>query len=170
MDNFFFNGLIEDTTIKEETSVCNSEFFADCPNPVDSRNFNKGKSIRCWDWEKNQDRKYLNDDFYQDFAVYENCLYLCLKDTTDKPGASDDWLLVVDQIPGKSLYPIIDSGGNISWKIVNEIENIPETVNLKGPQGESAYETWLQLGNSGTEQDFINSLRGQCILEWEERD
>lgn len=26
--------------------------------------------------------------------------------------------------------------------------------------GKSAYEIWLELGNSGTEQDFINSLKG----------
>ena len=29
-----------------------------------------------------------------------------------------------------------------------------------GPSGESAYQVWLDLGNSGTEQDFINSLVG----------
>jgi len=29
-----------------------------------------------------------------------------------------------------------------------------------GPAGNSAYETWLELGNSGTEQDFLDSLQG----------
>jgi uncharacterized protein YjbI with pentapeptide repeats len=29
-----------------------------------------------------------------------------------------------------------------------------------GVDGKSAYETWLDLGNTGTEQDFIDSLRG----------
>jgi len=29
-----------------------------------------------------------------------------------------------------------------------------------GPQGESAYESWLALGNVGTEQDFLDSLVG----------
>lgn len=29
----------------------------------------------------------------------------------------------------------------------------------KGNDGKSAYQTWLDLGNSGTEQDFINSLK-----------
>jgi hypothetical protein len=27
-----------------------------------------------------------------------------------------------------------------------------------GKQGKSAYETWLDLGNTGTEQDFLDSL------------
>lgn len=31
---------------------------------------------------------------------------------------------------------------------------------LTGSQGESAYRIWLLLGNTGTEQDFIDSLRG----------
>lgn len=28
-------------------------------------------------------------------------------------------------------------------------------------KGESAYETWLALGNIGTEQEFIDSLKGE---------
>jgi hypothetical protein len=35
---------------------------------------------------------------------------------------------------------------------------------LIGPQGDpgqSAYQTWIELGNTGTAQDFINSLQGQ---------
>lgn len=35
------------------------------------------------------------------------------------------------------------------------------TINLGRVTGESAYEIWLDLGNVGTEQDFINSLQGQ---------
>jgi hypothetical protein len=30
-----------------------------------------------------------------------------------------------------------------------------------GVQGESAYSTWLRLGNTGTEEDFIKSLKGE---------
>ena len=32
---------------------------------------------------------------------------------------------------------------------------------LKGDSGESAYQVWLNLGNTGTEQDFIFSLKGE---------
>ena len=37
--------------------------------------------------------------------------------------------------------------------------------NIKGPKGDrgadgkSAYQSWLDLGNTGTEQQFINSLK-----------
>jgi hypothetical protein len=33
-------------------------------------------------------------------------------------------------------------------------------IKLTGNQGKSAYEIWLDLGNVGTEQDFIDSLKG----------
>ena len=32
-----------------------------------------------------------------------------------------------------------------------------------GPPGKSAYEIWLEEGNTGTEQDFLDSLKG---AEW----
>ena len=32
---------------------------------------------------------------------------------------------------------------------------------IDGQDGKSAYEIWLDLGNTGTEEDFINSLKGQ---------
>lgn len=34
-------------------------------------------------------------------------------------------------------------------------------VKLSGKDGKSAYEIWLEQGNSGTEQDFLNSLKGE---------
>lgn len=41
---------------------------------------------------------------------------------------------------------------------VNRNNNIISVgINSTGPQGQSAYETWLALGNVGTRQDFINS-------------
>jgi hypothetical protein len=33
----------------------------------------------------------------------------------------------------------------------------------KGDKGESAYEVWLSLGNTGTEQDFLDSLSGVTV-------
>jgi len=33
-------------------------------------------------------------------------------------------------------------------------------TSVKGDPGESAYQIWLDLGNTGTEQDFITSLKG----------
>lgn len=34
-----------------------------------------------------------------------------------------------------------------------------------GADGLSAYEIWLELGNSGTEQNFIDSLKGESAFE-----
>lgn len=41
---------------------------------------------------------------------------------------------------------------------LNVIDTITTSGFLTGPQGDSAYQTWLKLGNTGTQQDFINSL------------
>ena len=38
-------------------------------------------------------------------------------------------------------------------------EQTPGTDGLDGQDGKSAYKIWLDLGNIGTEVDFINSLR-----------
>ena len=35
------------------------------------------------------------------------------------------------------------------------------TINLTGPEGQSAYHIWLSSGQVGTEQDFLLSLRGE---------
>lgn len=44
---------------------------------------------------------------------------------------------------------------NVQVNRNNNIINVG--INSTGPQGQSAYETWLSLGNTGTKQDFINS-------------
>ena len=38
--------------------------------------------------------------------------------------------------------------------------NLPP-IKLEGAAGKSAYELWLESGNSGTREDFLNSLKGQ---------
>lgn len=38
--------------------------------------------------------------------------------------------------------------------------NLPP-IKLEGAPGKSAYEIWLESGNSGTREDFLNSLKGQ---------
>ena len=35
------------------------------------------------------------------------------------------------------------------------------SIRIEGQNGKSAYEIWLEAGNSGTREDFINSLKGQ---------
>ena len=49
------------------------------------------------------------------------------------------------------------------WNLQHLVVTGDETIK-QGPPGESgksAYETWLDLGNVGTEQDFIDSLKGE---------
>ena len=58
------------------------------------------------------------------------------------------------------LYPTIKANGNLTWelKYLSANEEIPE-VNVVG---KSAYEIWKDLGNEGTEADFIASLKGEA--------
>lgn len=44
-------------------------------------------------------------------------------------------------------------------------QGAPGERGLQGEQGKSAYQIWLDLGNNGTEQDFINSLSRVIIGE-----
>lgn len=58
-------------------------------------------------------------------------------------------------------YPSIDTSTNIiTWTLQPATATAPTAVTLTGAKGDSAYTTWLGLGNTGTEQDFINSLKG----------
>lgn len=49
------------------------------------------------------------------------------------------------------------------WTLVEEPERVWVDIGVPGPQGDSAYQVWLQLpGNAGkTEQEFIDSIKGQ---------
>ena len=40
----------------------------------------------------------------------------------------------------------------------------------RGKEGKSAYETWLDLGNEGTEEDFMAYLRDFGLINYEEID
>lgn len=74
-------------------------------------------------------------------------------------------------VPAGSNFKITGIGDceyMISFE-VQDFETIPFENNLvngevfKGLDGKSAYGTWKDLGNVGTEQDFINSLMGFCL-------
>ena len=84
------------------------------------------------------------------------------------------WENVSWSASAKSLKVDVDKTGSCSS--FEELSNQPLTSvpfalyspgsDLPGPQGDpgeaglSAYEVWLDLGNTGTEQDFIDSLKG----------
>lgn len=40
----------------------------------------------------------------------------------------------------------------------DESVSIKTTIEGSGPRGKSAYDVWLDEGNTGTEQDFLDSL------------
>ena len=49
--------------------------------------------------------------------------------------------------------------GNLGVR--NEINVDIIGTGARGKEGKSAYEIWLDLGNEGTEQEFLASLKGQ---------
>ena len=58
--------------------------------------------------------------------------------------------------------PNVNADGDLSWTRSNST-TAPATQNIKGDPGEdgkSAYELWLELGNTGSEADFLASLKG----------
>lgn len=113
-----------------------------CLDPDESRTFYKGKSFRFWNWNDHKERTFVNDEFFQDLVKYNDSVWICVNTTVAIPGTSEDWV----------LFSSKGEKGD------------------RGEQGESAYEIWLQLGNTGTELDFIKSLEGDCSIEWAERD
>ena len=73
-------------------------------------------------------------------------------DTTD---LEDGWMWA-DSSTGYSGYDlyVLDNGVWVPVSSASEGE--------KGDDGKSAYEIWLEQGNTGTEQDFLDSLRGEA--------
>lgn len=58
-----------------------------------------------------------------------------------------------------------DGQDRVSIELPKSIQVI---VSDAAANGKSAYQIWLDLGNTGTEQDFIDSLGGVADEEWEE--
>lgn len=54
-------------------------------------------------------------------------------------------------------------------KVRDENGKFVEIPAIKGQDGKSAYEIWLELGNEGTEEDFIASLKGEQGQQGEPR-
>ena len=77
---------------------------------------------------------------------------------------SKDGINGADGEDGVTFTPAVSASGDLSWTNDGGRPN-PETVNLKGAQGESAYEVWkAQDGNSGkSEQAFLEDLRGKAF-------
>ena len=67
------------------------------------------------------------------------------------------------ETPGKGI-PYVESNDEVwdfpehSKALADRVDELFETN--AGPKGDSAYQVWLDEGNTGSEQDFLESLRG----------
>ena len=59
---------------------------------------------------------------------------------------------------GNGLTAAVDENNKVQGFVSNG-----GTVQVPGPQGLSAYEVWLEEGNTGTEEDFFAALKGDAI-------
>ena len=69
----------------------------------------------------------------------------------------NDWNVIVENITPSTFDVYCYRGGNTP----TNLEHAVSVYGVDGPTGTgSAYQSWLEVGNFGTEQDFINSLEG----------
>lgn len=62
-----------------------------------------------------------------------------------------DWILDINN----KMCPVTSTIGVLIYVDKNSMMELP-----KGADGKSAYQIWLDLGNTGSEADFLNSLKG----------
>lgn len=99
MRSFFVKDHDEQVGLEQSHSkiVCDT---MSCAKPIDySRSYEKGKSFNCAEYKLG--KVYYNNDFLQDFVIYNNCLYVCTRETADVPDNSENWKLVINQIKGE---------------------------------------------------------------------
>ena len=92
------------------------------------------------------------------WCTTDNCLYIMYKQNDGSVRTEN--LKEMDWTDNPAvLYPVIDVTGKLTWqlKYLSSEEEIPE-VNIFG---KSAYEIWKDLGNEGTEEDFIEAIKGE---------
>lgn len=100
----------------------------------------------------------INDEFEEiEEKIQQSSFSGDYNDLTNKPtvltGGSQTSTSSADS--GSNVYTFTKSDGGTSALTVKN--------GSKGSTGASAYDIWKSLGNSGTEQDFINSLKAQDI-------
>ena len=111
-----------------------------------SRSYKKGKSFNCTEFVKGE--IYYNNDFVQDFVIHEGCLYACVRETRNAPGASDDWKLVVrstdlvyatasvDNKVGTPKVVVTTTAEGLDKKFHFDFFNLKGERGLQGIQGE----------------------------------
>jgi len=80
------------------------------------------------------------------------------ENNTSVPGASADWSTILGQKGDPGIQ------GKSAYQVWLENGNTGSVAvflnSLKGASGKSAYQLWLDAGNVGTQSDFFNSLLG----------
>lgn len=89
---------------------------------------------------------------YDDTGIIQRLTALENTDATELTGIKQR-LINLENKPDNDKQKLSYSNGVLSIENGNSV-NVPMSI------GKSAYQTWLDLGNTGTEQDFINSLKG----------
>lgn len=73
--------------------------------------------------------------------------------------------LMVALVVGLFMFNLGEQNAKLELENQNQDDLIQQLIlQNRGPRGDdglSAYEIWLSLGNVGSEQDFIDSLRGK---------
>ena len=116
----------------------------------------------------NDEIKNIDPSLYPNvFPIWntdDNCLYMMYKQDNGEIRLSSLKNMEWTDNPA-ILYPTI-SNGILTWELryLSASEEIPE-VNITG---KSAYEVWKDLGNEGSEEDFINSLKGKNGVDGED--
>lgn len=151
MNNFVFNGTVftNDVVNDCDKTTCQNNFFG-CKSSSDTREFNTGKSFRCNEW--NAETTFYNDEFIQDFVIYDNSLYVCIKTNTNViPHDKWYWKLVVTGIKGEKG----DSGpGNFRIDTVDPNYNgtIGEIyLNITTGEFFEYNRKWISCGNISVE-------------------
>lgn len=89
---------------------------------------------------------------YDDTGIIQRLTSLENTDATELTGIKQR-LINLENKPDNDKQKLTYSNGVLSIENGNSV-TVPMSI------GKSAYQTWLDLGNTGTEQDFINSLKG----------
>ena len=74
-----------------------------------------------------------------------------------------DTNVMVSNVTSTGFRIILGEGDNATdADILVDVEHVVTVFGVSGPSGSvSAYQTWLDVGNVGTEQDFLDSIQGE---------
>lgn len=69
-------------------------------------------------------------------------------------GTEKDWLQSLNGTDSHSTNTVVQKEVKTETKVI-------EQVPVNGTNGKSSYDLWIDLGNVGTENDYLNSLKGE---------